>query len=196
MRFPLAEPPYDPKVQQAFDKVDMGSLTPQNFLRVLAHQPRLLGNVVALGGSLMYKGSLTERQREIAIFRVSVRTRCDDEWAMHRALFAESCKITDEQLEALLNGPSDSPCFTEQEQLLIAAVDELHETSTISDATWQALGKHWGPPQLIEIIVLIGHYHMVAFFMNATGALPEEGARHLVRFNPDLRGKVTEIGKS
>ena len=30
--------------------------------------------------------------------------------------------------------------------------------------------------------VLIGHYHLVAFFMNATGAPPEEGARQLVTF--------------
>ena len=182
MRFPLAEPPYDPKVQQAFDKVDMGALTPRNFLRVLAHQPRLLGNVVALGGSLMYKGSLTERQREITIFRVSSRTRCDYEWAMHRALFAESCQITDEQLATLRDGPADAPCFTEQEQLLIATVDDLHDSSTISDGTWQALGMHWGPAEVIEIIVLIGHYHLVAFFMNATGAPPEEGARQLVTF--------------
>ena len=52
MRFPLANPPYDEKVQQIFDKVDLGPLAPQNFLRVLAHQPRLLGNIVALGGFL------------------------------------------------------------------------------------------------------------------------------------------------
>jgi AhpD family alkylhydroperoxidase len=186
MRFPLASPPYDEKVQQAFDKVNLGPLSPQNFLRVLAHHPRLLGNVVALGGSLMYKGELTERQRELAIFRVAVRTRCDYEWAMHRALFAERCKITDEELVALRHGAAATgSCFTEQEQLLIAAVDELHDTSTISDKTWQAMAKIWAPPQLLEIIVLIGHYHLVAFFMNATGAQPEDGARHLAIFNPD-----------
>jgi 4-carboxymuconolactone decarboxylase len=182
MRFPLAMPPYDEKVQQTMDKVDLGPLSPQNFLRVLAHQPRLMGNVVALGGSLMYKGALCERQREIAIFRVAVRTRCDYEWAMHRALFAERCAITDEQLQALQNEPPIQPCWTVQEQLLIAAVDELHERSTITESTWASMGAHWSPPELLEIIILIGHYHLVAFFMNATGTGPEEGAMHLAVF--------------
>ena len=182
MRFPLANPPYDEKVQQAFDKVDLGPLSPQNFLRVLAHQPRLMGNVVALGGSLMYKGALSERQREIAILRVAVRTRCDYEWAMHCALFVQRCNITDEELSVLRHGPREAACWSEQERLLIAVVDELHDESTIADATWGAMARHWGPAQLLEIIVLIGHYHLVAFFMNATGAPPEDGARHLAIF--------------
>lgn len=184
MRFPLAVPPYDEKVQQAMEKVDLGPLSPQIFLRILAHQPRLMGNVVALGGSLMYKGLLPERQREIAIFRVAVRTRCDYEWAMHRALFAQRCAITDEQLQALRAETPTYAGWTDEEQLLIAAVDELHEQSTISGSTWQRMCAHWSPAQVLEIIILIGHYHLVAFFMNATGAGPEEGARQLAIFNP------------
>lgn len=190
MRFPLAQPPYDEKVQEAFDKVNLGPLSPQNFLRVLAHQPRLLGNVVALGGSLMYRGSLPERLRELAIFRVAARTRCDYEWAMHRALFAERCRISDDELEALKNGPADAPCWKEQERLLIAAVDELHRDATISSATWAAMASHWEPATLLEIIVLIGHYHLVAFFMNATGAPPEAGAQHLATFQEQSEGST------
>lgn len=184
MRFPLVEPPYDEKVQAVMDKVQLGALAPQNFLRVLAHQPRLLGNVVALGGSLMYRGGLTERQREVAIFRVAVRTRCDYEWAMHRALFEQRCGFTDAQLAALRTVPFPPEGFTEAERLLVAATDELHDQSTIAQPTWDAMARLWGPPVLLEIIVLIGHYHLVAFFMNATGTPPEEGARHLAIFDP------------
>ena len=185
MRFPLAEPPWDDKVREQMDKVDLGPLSPQNFLRVLAHHPRLMGNVVALGGTLMYKGSLSERQRELVIFRVAVRTRCDYEWAVHRALFAERCGLTDAQLEAVRHGPPDAACWAEDERLLLAAVDELHHASTISGPTWEAMAARWTPAQLLEIIVLVGHYHLVAFFMNATGAPPEAGARHFAIFGGD-----------
>jgi 4-carboxymuconolactone decarboxylase len=183
MRFPLAQPPYEPKVQETFDKVNLGPLAPMNFLRVLAHQPSLLGNVVALGGSLMYKSGLPERLREIAIFRVAARTRSNYEWAMHRALFAERCGIDDAQREQLKSGPADAACWTTEEQAVIAAVDELHDTSTISTLTWNRMAVLWKPQQLLEIVVLIGHYHLVAFFMNATGAPPEEGALHLAEFD-------------
>lgn len=185
MRFPLARPPYDEKIQQIFDKVNMGPLSPQNFLRVLAHHPRLMGNVVALGGSLMYKGTLSEREREIAIFRVAARTRCEYEWAVHRALFQERCGITDQELDAVRRLPPGTTCWSQKESLLISAVDELHDQSTISESTWAAMSTHWAPAELLEILILIGHYHLVAFFMNATGAPPEEGARHLAAFNPD-----------
>lgn len=184
MRFPLAQAPYEPKVQEAMDKVNLGPLAPMNFLRVLAHHPSLMGNVVALGGTLMYKSGLPERLREIAIFRVAARTRSNYEWAMHRALFAERCGINEEEQRLLREGPADAPSWNEQERTVIAAVDELHDTSTISAATWSAMAALWQPQQLLEIVVLVGHYHLVAFFMNATGAPPEEGALHLAAFDP------------
>ena len=182
MRFPLASPPYDPKVQEAMDKVNLGPLSPQHFLRVLAHQPRIMGNVVALGGSLMYKSGLSERLRELVIFRVAARTRCNYEWAMHRALFAQRCAITDDELELLKNGAADAGAWNSEERLAIVAVDELHDTSTISARTWEEMSVNWAPAQLLELIVLVGHYHTVAFFMNATGAPPEQGAEHLAAF--------------
>lgn len=181
-RFPLPEPPYDPKAQAAIDKVSMGALSPQNFLRVLAHQPRIMDNIVTLGGTLIYRTALEERLREIAIFRVAARTRSNYEWAMHRALFEERCKLSAEQIEALRSGPPSAPCWDDTESLVISAVDELHDTSTISDALWARLRVRWDQPQLLELLVVIGYYHMLAFFLNATGVAPEEGARHLAAF--------------
>ncbi len=186
MRFPLVEPPYQESVQRTFDKVNLGAWVPRKFLSVLAHSPSVMGNVVALGGSLMYKADIEERLREVAIFRVAARTRSNYEWTMHRALFEDKCGITPEQLAALKEGPSDSACFDEREQLIIRVVDELHDTSTVGDATWAAMGRHWSHQQILEILVLVGHYHLVAFFMNATGAEPEEGTGHLAADWPEL----------
>lgn len=178
-RFPLAQAPFDEKVQQIFDKVDFGDLAPQNYLRVLAHHPRILGNVVALGGTLMYKTQLDERLRELAIFRTAARTQSTYEWAMHRALFGDKCGITAEEREALRTGPADAPCWNERERLVIAATDELHDRSNVSDATWSQMRKLWPQDQLLEIVVVIGFYHLVAYFMNVSGAAPEAGAVHL-----------------
>lgn len=178
-RFPLAQPPFDEKVQQVFDKVDFGDLAPQNYLRVLAHHPRILGNVVALGGTLMYKTALDERLRELAIFRTAARTRSTYEWAMHRALFGEKCAITDAERAALKSGAADAPCWNERERLVIAATDELHDGSNVTDATWAAMRRLWPQDQLLEIVMVIGFYHLVAYFMNVSGAAPEAGAVHL-----------------
>ncbi len=181
-RFPLATPPYHPKAKEAIDQVDMGELSPQNFLRVLAHQPRLMNNIVTLGGTLMYRTALDERLREIAIFRVAARTRSNYEWAMHSALFKERCSLSDEHVAALKDLPPSAPCWNARERLVIAAVDELHDTSTIGEATWAGLRGEWDQPQLLELLVVIGYYHMIAFFLNATGVKPERGALQFSAF--------------
>ena len=50
------------------------------------------------------------------------------------------------------------------------AVDQLHDASRISDSTWEALAGHeYDETQLIELTMLIGQYHMVAFALNSLG---------------------------
>ncbi|MFH9706114.1 hypothetical protein ACH4MW_05035 [Streptomyces luteogriseus] len=41
--------------------------------------------------------------------------------------------------------------------------------------TWKGLAEHFGDAELIEIAMLVGQYHMVAFFLNATGVELEPG---------------------
>ncbi|MGX1566249.1 hypothetical protein [Streptomyces sp. NPDC055506] len=45
----------------------------------------------------------------------------------------------------------------------------------MSDTTWEALAEHFGDAELIEIAMLVGQYHMLAFFLNATGVELEPG---------------------
>lgn len=59
--------------------------------------------------------------------------------------------------------------------MVLTAADELHEHGTISDATWAELSARFGERELIELVMLIGHYHMVAFTLNALRVQPEEG---------------------
>ncbi|MEW2615331.1 hypothetical protein AB0937_35125 [Streptomyces sp. NPDC047880] len=51
----------------------------------------------------------------------------------------------------------------------------MHGDATLPDATWEALAGHFGDAELIEILMLVGQYQMVAFFLNATGVELEPG---------------------
>jgi alkylhydroperoxidase family enzyme len=51
--------------------------------------------------------------------------------------------------------------------LLLNIVDELHESSTVSDVLWAELVQHYSSAQLIEIIALVGNYHAISFITNA-----------------------------
>ena len=44
-----------------------------------------------------------------------------------------------------------------------------------SDATWSVLASRYDEPQLIEVPMLVGHYHLVAFSLNTLGVQREPG---------------------
>ena len=50
---------------------------------------------------------------------------------------------------------------------LLRAADELHAQAKISDGTWAPLGESYDERGLMEIAMLVGHYHMVAFALNS-----------------------------
>jgi hypothetical protein len=45
----------------------------------------------------------------------------------------------------------------------------------VSDATWSELADRYDTEQLIEIPMLVGHYHLVAMTLNILGVALDEG---------------------
>ena len=56
---------------------------------------------------------------------------------------------------------------------LLRAADELHADSRIGDATWAPSPARWDEQQLIEVCMVVGQYHLVAFTLNSLGVEPE-----------------------
>jgi 4-carboxymuconolactone decarboxylase len=59
------------------------------------------------------------------------------------------------------------------------AVDKLHDEATISDSTWSELSREYDEAQLIEVTMLIGQYHIVAFALNSLGIELDDGLEPL-----------------
>ena len=72
-----------------------------------------------------------------------------------------------------MRGDADAACWSGAEQVLIAAVDALHERATLDDAEFKALSAHYNEAQILEIILLCGFYRTVSYLAN-TMALPLE----------------------
>ena len=58
---------------------------------------------------------------------------------------------------------------------LLRAADELHDDSCITDDTWEVLADRYDERQLIEVLMVVGHYHLVAFTLNSLGVQREPG---------------------
>ena len=164
------EPPYAPEIQAQFDRIMRGA-PPLMLFRVMAGHARAWEKFRA--GSLLDRGPLTLREREIVIDRTTARNSCEYEWGVHVATFAKAAELTEAQVRATVRGAADDPCWSAAEQAIIAAVDALHDRATLSDAEFKALSAHYDEAQILEIIMLCGFYRTVSYLAN-TLALPLE----------------------
>lgn len=163
-------PPYAPEIQGQFDRIMRGA-PPLLLFRVIAGNARAWEKFRA--GSLLDRGPLSLREREIVIDRTCARTGCEYEWGVHIAAFAGAAKLTGEQVRATVHGAANEACWSPAEQALIAAVDALHARATLSDAEFAALSAHYDDAKIFEIILLCGFYRTVSYLANGL-ALPLE----------------------
>jgi alkylhydroperoxidase family enzyme len=145
--------------------------TDMNIFATLAHHPKLLKRWAAFGGTLLFGGTLPARDRELLILRTAWLCEAEYEWGQHVGI-AQGCGVTADEIERLYTD-ARSEEWPETDRALLAAVDELHESSRIGDATWKTLAAVYDKQQLIEICMVIGQYHMVAFTLNSLGVETE-----------------------
>src|ERR1700681_641141 len=111
------EPPYAPEIGEQFDRIRRGA-PPLMLFRVLAGNARAWEKFRA--GSLLDRGPLSLREREIVIDRACALTGCEYEWGVHVATFAEAAHLTGEQIRATVEGGAEAPCWSAAEQALVA----------------------------------------------------------------------------
>jgi alkylhydroperoxidase family enzyme len=172
------EPPYAPEIQQQFDRIMRGA-PPLMLFRVIAGNARAWEKFRA--GSLLDRGPLSLREREIVIDRTCARTGCEYEWGVHVTAFAEAARLTEEQVRATVLGDADAGCWSAAEQALIAAVDALHQRATLDDVEFAALSAHYDEAKIFEIILLCGFYRTVSYLANGLALPLEESAARFPR---------------
>jgi alkylhydroperoxidase family enzyme len=154
-----------------------------NIFSTLARHPDLFRAWLRLGGYLLGGGVLPARERELLILRTGRNCDSSYEWGQHVRI-AEAIGLDRDQIEMVFEGP-DAEGLAPEDAVLLRAADELHDAAKISQPTWEALSARWDERALIEITMLVGHYHLVAFALNSLEVeldeglegLPQDGAR-------------------
>jgi alkylhydroperoxidase family enzyme len=164
------EPPYAPEIQQQFDRIMRGA-PPLVLFRTIAGSARAWEKFRA--GSLLDRGPLSLREREIVIDRTCALAGCEYEWGVHVTTFAGPAHLTEEQVRATVLGAADAPCWSRAEQAMLAAVDALYHRATLSEPEFSALRTHYDDAKVLEIMLLCGFYRTVSYLANGL-ALPLE----------------------
>src|SRR5262245_3733884 len=163
------EPPYEPEIDTLLKKwMPPGAPSePLRLFRTLAVHDDLAARMRPLGAGILGHGRIEPRDREIVIHRACARAGAEYEWGVHALAFGKPLGLTDEQLAATVHGGPDDPAWSEGDGLLVALVDQLHDTATVSEATWSALAARYSPDQLLELVVTAGWYRLLAGVINA-----------------------------
>lgn len=148
-----------------------------NIFSTFARNPELMQAWLPFGGHLLIAGTLPARDRELAILRTGFNCDSEYEWGQHVRISLD-IGIEREAIDRVAAGP-DAEGWTDAERALLRACDELHADSRIGDDTWAVLAAAYDEKQLIELTILIGHYHLVAFALNSFGVQLDEGLEGL-----------------
>jgi 4-carboxymuconolactone decarboxylase len=144
---------------------------PINIFTTLVRHPGLFRRWLPFGGKLLQGSKLPSRDRELVILRVAWRCRAAYEWAQHVGIGRQAGLSADE-IRRIAGGP-DAEGWSDEDAALLRAVDELHDDSCITDATWAALAARYDEKQMIETTMLAGHYSLLAGTLNSLGVQPE-----------------------
>jgi AhpD family alkylhydroperoxidase len=136
-----------------------GTGPPDLFLTLGRHR-RLFRGWLRFAGRLMPFGTLPRRETELVILRVAHLRGCAYEWEHHRHL-GRRAGVTTADLVRIEAGPETSG-WSERERALLEAVDALHADGDLDDERWADLRRHLDERAAIELVLLVGHYEMLA----------------------------------
>jgi alkylhydroperoxidase family enzyme len=177
---PLPEPEWDEvtgPVLRATQPGLRGRLGDNNIFSTLARHARLMRAWLPFGGFLLGGGVLPARERELLILRTGYNCSSAYEWGQHVRI-SEALGVEREEILRVAGGP-DAEGWSGPDTALLRAADELHRDAKISQRTWAQLAEDHDERALIELTMLVGHYHMVAYTLNSLEVDLDDGLEGL-----------------
>jgi alkylhydroperoxidase family enzyme len=150
-----------------------------NVFKTLAHHPKLMKRWLPLGNHLLFKTSLSPRDRELLILRTAWLARADYEWGQH-AVIAEREGLSRAEIERVAAG-SEAAGWSPAEALLLKAADELFSDTCLSEASFAALSSRYRTAEILDIVFTVGAYAMLAMALNSFGVALDEGLSGITR---------------
>jgi 4-carboxymuconolactone decarboxylase len=165
-RLPYVDPDQaSPEVRDALERVP-----PLNIFRMTAQADSAFVPWLRWAGVLLSRLQLDPLLRELAILRVARLTPdAEYEWVQHVPI-AQAVGATADQVAALERDDAEADCFSAAERAVLRFTTEVLQDARAGDETLATVREHLSPREVIELIMVIGNYMMVARVM-ATGGL-------------------------
>lgn len=147
---------------------------------LLSHSPGLFSPIMGVYSAFFSKETRTLPllDWQLIVLRVSARLECQYEWDVN-APVASVHGMRQAKMDAVkvcyeIDLRKDDAVFSEREKLLLRVVDEQLGTYANEDVTMKAALQILSPAELVETIMVIGFYAMIARLIRAVGIDPDE----------------------
>jgi alkylhydroperoxidase family enzyme len=146
-------------VREALD-----ALPPLNIFRMLANAETAFRPFLRFGGAVLGSLELDPALRELAILRVAQVAEAEYEWVQHVPIGLQA-GVREEQIAALEAGELSAGCFSDAERALLAFTDAVVQGPHVDDELFGELRGHLPPREIVELLLTIGDYLMLARVM-------------------------------
>jgi 4-carboxymuconolactone decarboxylase len=145
----------------------------------LLRSPELMTRTRAMGDYLRYKSALPPRLSEFVILLTAREWTQQYEWNAHYPI-AVKAGVKREILDAIAEGRRPTG-LSDEEAILYAFCQELHQDKSVSDATYARALEAFGEQGVVDTIGITGYYTLLAMTLNTARTPAGESGSPILR---------------
>jgi 4-carboxymuconolactone decarboxylase len=170
---PLIEAADVPEADRArFDKIAAARGSVPNVFKALGNSPATMEAVGDLGAHMRFGSLLPHELREVVVLTIARATSCAYEWTHHWHV-AHRLQVDEALLDAVAAGEgADAPAPI---GAAVRTAESMVRNELPDEADVQVLRDSLGRDGLVDLLVLIGHYRLLAGVILVLGVPLEPG---------------------
>ncbi len=144
-----------------------------NILRMVAQADSVFLYYLGFAGRLLTELTLDMKLRELAILLVSTHSEADYEWIQHAAI-ARAIGVPEDQIEAVRARELTAGCLQADARAVLGFTGAVLDGPHVPEPVFAALRDVLSPRQIVELLLVIGHYLMLARIITALEIDPDQ----------------------
>lgn len=143
------------------------AVPPLKLFQMMAQAETAFPPLMEFAAVLLTGLKLDVRLRELGILRAAQLTGAEYVWQQH-VVISRGLGVAPEQVQALKRGEIREPTFSQVEILVVNFTTEVVRQVGASEATVEALKAHLSAQEIVELLLTIGYYVMLAQLILST----------------------------
>jgi alkylhydroperoxidase family enzyme len=157
---PLPPADWDESLHEIRDRLGR----PLNIHSLMAHHPALFRAWIPFRYHITSENSLSPRQRELVILRVSALCGSEYEW-QHHVERGRQAGLSEAEIQSAALDANESH-LSESDQMLMAAVDHLVKDFRLPPELREQMLAHFDKTQVLDVMAITGGYLVLGFMLN------------------------------